>query len=183
MKICFTGHRPEKLGGYNWNTSKNLAIIREIRIALLKLIEEENPNKIEFICGGALGTDQMSFEVCYRLKEFYKGKIKITIEVAVPYKNQPKKWFNKVDINRYYSQLERADKVTEVDSVAGYIRTKTPIGEHNNYKLQIRNEYMVDSSDIVVAIYDGSRGGTANCIEYAEKKDKRIIVINPNCMN
>ena len=24
--VCFTGHRPNKLGGYNWNSKKNILI-------------------------------------------------------------------------------------------------------------------------------------------------------------
>jgi uncharacterized phage-like protein YoqJ len=45
--------------------------------------------------------------------------------------------------------------------------------------MQKRNEYMVDNSDIVIAVWDGSKGGTYNCVKYAEKLGKKIIVINP----
>jgi len=42
------------------------------------------------------------------------------------------------------------------------------------------NEWMVDNSSILIAIYDGSKnGGTFNCIEYAKNKGKEIIVIDP----
>ena len=39
---------------------------------------------------------------------------------------------------------------------------------------------MVYESDKVIAVWDGSKSGTCNCIKYAEKKNKEIIVINPN---
>lgn len=45
--------------------------------------------------------------------------------------------------------------------------------------MQKRNEYMTDNSDIVIAVWDGSKGGTANCVRYAKKLNKEIIVINP----
>ena len=32
-----------------------------------------------------------------------------------------------------------------------------------------RNEYMVDLADKIIAVWDGSNGGTANCVKYAEK--------------
>jgi uncharacterized phage-like protein YoqJ len=44
---------------------------------------------------------------------------------------------------------------------------------------QKRNEFMVDNADTVLAIWDGSSGGTANCVQYAIKKDKRVLHYNP----
>ena len=50
--------------------------------------------------------------------------------------------------------------------------------------MQKRNEYMVDRligvNDILLAIYNGStKGGTANCINYAKSLDINIEYINP----
>ena len=38
---------------------------------------------------------------------------------------------------------------------------------------------MVDNSDIIIAVWDGTKGGTYNCVQYAKKKNKEIIQINP----
>jgi hypothetical protein len=38
---------------------------------------------------------------------------------------------------------------------------------------------MVDRCDIVIAAWDGSRGGTGHCVEYARHKKKEIIVLTP----
>jgi uncharacterized phage-like protein YoqJ len=35
---------------------------------------------------------------------------------------------------------------------------------------QLRNEWMVDRSSRVIAVYDGKAGGTRNTINYARKK-------------
>jgi len=43
----------------------------------------------------------------------------------------------------------------------------------------LRNRYMVMRSDIVLAVWNGQAGGTANTIRYAQRLDKRIYVINP----
>lgn len=48
-----------------------------------------------------------------------------------------------------------------------------------DWLMQKRNEYMVDLADRVIAVWDGSKGGTANCIKYAEKVGKEIIKIKP----
>jgi uncharacterized phage-like protein YoqJ len=44
---------------------------------------------------------------------------------------------------------------------------------------QKRNEWMVDNGDIGVAVWDGSPGGTANCVKYALAQEKRLWNINP----
>jgi len=38
---------------------------------------------------------------------------------------------------------------------------------------------MVDHSDVLMAMWDGSSGGTKNCYKYAKDKNKRIIRIDP----
>ena len=40
---------------------------------------------------------------------------------------------------------------------------------------QIRNEFMVDAADVLAAFFDGSQGGTANCVRYAQRVGKKII--------
>ena len=46
--------------------------------------------------------------------------------------------------------------------------------------MEIRNQYMVDNSDCTIAVWDGSRGGTGNCVKDAVKAGNEIIRINPN---
>lgn len=38
---------------------------------------------------------------------------------------------------------------------------------------------MVDNSDAVIAVWDGTAGGTKNCFDYATKIGKKIIRIDP----
>jgi uncharacterized phage-like protein YoqJ len=40
---------------------------------------------------------------------------------------------------------------------------------------QCRNEFMVDAADVLAAFFDGSQGGTANCVRYAQRVGKKII--------
>ena len=39
---------------------------------------------------------------------------------------------------------------------------------------------MIDNSDILIAVFDGSKSGTKNCIDYAKKHNKEIIIIDLN---
>lgn len=51
-------------------------------------------------------------------------------------------------------------------------------GGYAVWKFQKRNEWMVDNCDLLVAVWDGSRGGTANCIDYAKKVGRPIEYLN-----
>ena len=48
--------------------------------------------------------------------------------------------------------------------------------------MQTRNEWMVDKADVVIACFDGTNGGTANCVNYAREKNKELIIIDPQGM-
>ena len=53
-------------------------------------------------------------------------------------------------------------------------------------KMQIRNRYMVDwlgdSTGLLIAVWDGSPGGTANCVNYAKLKCRPILRIDPSTL-
>ena len=60
--VCFTGHRPNKLGGYNWNSEKNILIRNCIKNEIVNLLRKYPNEDFHFICGGALGFDQFATE-------------------------------------------------------------------------------------------------------------------------
>lgn len=60
-----------------------------------------------------------------------------------------------------YRALRAAAFRVEIVSPGGYAA----------WKMHERNRWMVDHADHILALWDGGKdGGTANCIEYAEKK-------------
>lgn len=42
---------------------------------------------------------------------------------------------------------------------------------------QVRNEWMVDRSNLVIAVFNGSKSGTKNTVEYAKRKGVEVINI------
>lgn len=52
-------------------------------------------------------------------------------------------------------------------------------GGYAAWKMQVRNEYIVNNSDSMIAVHDGSKGGTYNCIKYAESLGREIFRIDP----
>lgn len=182
LKISFTGHRPNKLGGYQWGNKIQKEVSKEIEKNILDIIERTEEKEIVFYSGGAIGVDQIAFEVVDSLKEviwFIDEDITIKNNIAIPFKDQDRLWRIN-DKERYKSQKKRADNVIYVDTEKGYETYGAEEGKYDVRKMQKRNEYMVDNSDILIAIFDGSKSGTKNCIDYAKKHNKEIIIIDLN---
>ena len=87
--VCFTGHRPNKLGGYNWNSKKNILIRNCIKNEIVNLLRKYPNEDFHFICGGALGFDLFATEAVINLKNNNPDR-DITLEIAIPFKDQCK---------------------------------------------------------------------------------------------
>ena len=147
MIICGTGHRPNKLGGYDDATH-----IRLVELASKWLAE--HPEATTVISGGALGWDQAlagAAIVQFRI-----------LELALPFPGFEDRWpmSSKAHL---YSLIHTGAKTTYVCE-----------GPYAGWKMQERNKWMVDHADQVLALWDGSNGGTSNCIRYANKVGKPI---------
>lgn len=110
----------------------------------------------------ALGIDTICAEIVLELK---KKRLDIKLECAIPCKNQTEKWNNK-SIKRYNCILSKADKIVYVSS-----------SDYFNGCMQKRNRYMVDNSSLVIAVYAGMGGGTKQTIDYAQKQNIKVWVI------
>jgi uncharacterized phage-like protein YoqJ len=152
--MCFTGHRPNKLPGrYD---KCHIYLKNPLKEELQRIKERYNITKA--YCGMALGFDQIAAAVCLDLD--------IPVVASIPCKNYESKW-PKFSRDIYNSLLE------SIESSGGEI-----IYLKDNYTpscLQIRNIYMVDHSAVVLACWDGSDGGTSNCIDYAKRQCREII--------
>lgn len=127
-------------------------------LAIQNNLTELNPEHT--ISGVAVGFDQLFAVICIRLG--------IPFIAAVPFIGQESKWPEHVQ-KQYKKILTKAKEVVIVSD-----------GEYSNEKFIIRNEWIVNNSDKLLAYYDGSvRSGTGNCFNYAKKMDKEIIRINP----
>ena len=176
--ITFAGHRPDKLYGYDLKDERYLKLNKFLEEMLEDKILNEGYDK--FISGGALGFDTVAFLSVKNLKEKYPHIQNI---IAVPFENQSTKWSTK-DKSLYNWMKNKADDIVYVDTIEGYDRTGTEIGVFHRDKLMIRNEYMVDNSDLLIALWNGdNKSGTANCIKYAKKVlTNNTILINPNTL-
>lgn len=158
---CFTGHRPEKLpwGANEWD-ERCVRVKEKLNDALAAAYEEGFRH---FICGMARGCDLYFAEAVLALKE--RG-VDVTLEAAVPFAGQSASW-NAVQRDRYERIISRCDSVNILrDRYTGDCM-------HN------RNRYMVDHSSLVIAVYDGSNGGTRRTLEYALHQKIPFVDIDP----
>jgi uncharacterized phage-like protein YoqJ len=150
--IAFTGHRSDKLGGYDVPNPTYVQVCRETEALLVEL----KPTKC--ISGMAIGFDSWSANVCIKLG--------IPWLASIPFLGQEKRWPKKSQ-DQYHWLLSKATEqviVCDSFSLAAFQR---------------RNEHMVDNCDEVISCWNGTKGGTANCIAYAEKMGKPIHRIVP----
>jgi len=171
--VAFTGHRPtaEGMGGYG-DTPGNKALFEKL-YSVCKAAYEHNGTR-EFITGMALGTDSIAASAVLYLKLKYPD---IKLVAAVPFKNQDCKW-PKHSRDAYHNLLSQCDEIVYVDEILGY-RLGNP-GQYSAAKMQKRNEYMVDRAEGIIGVYNGAeKGGTYNCIYYAESIGKPVYIIDP----
>lgn len=86
-------------------------------------------------------------------------------------------------VNYWYTKtLKLADAVYYVDTIPKYqLDKKTPVEKFSSFKLNIRNFFMVDQSSIMIAGWNESKnkGGTYNCLAYAERKNCEYYHLDP----
>ena len=137
--IAGTGHRPDKLGGYDAAIAQRLIALA--RAALMKYQPDE------VISGMALGWD-----TALALAAIDLG---VPLTAAVPFDGQESRWRMEQQ-RQFHAILERATSVVIVKP-----------GGYAVWKMQARNEWMVDRATKLLSLWNGSAGGTANCVEYA----------------
>lgn len=154
MIVAVTGHRPDKLGKeYDYSGPYSQFIYDK----MWKWLIENKPEKV--ISGMALGVDQIWANVAINLF--------IPVIAAIPFKGQESNW-PKGSRNIYNALLKRVSEKVYVSK-----------GRYTAAKMQIRNEWMVNNCDLLFAVWNGTDGGTANCIRYANSVGRKIIILNP----
>lgn len=159
ISCCFSGHRPEKLPwGDNERDERCLALKAQLRAALQKAYDEGYRH---FICGMARGCDTYFCDEALRLRDRVQD---ITVEAAIPCLSQSDGWTEE-QRQRYRDLLERCNYRTVVQE------------KYDPGCMHRRNRYMVDHSGFLLAVHDGTTGGTHYTIEYALRRQRDVLVL------
>lgn len=170
--LGFTGHRPDRLGGYNERNPLAEAVkawgLRTIARFLVAGYDT-------FITGGALGFDTWMGEILMAdiQVQLPDGEQRLfprsswQLRVYAPFMGQAHKWPPHAQ-ERYMRLLKAADEVRYISEKYG------PDAMHK------RNRAIVIDCNALVACFDGSRaGGTWHAMHYAETRHRPVLWYNP----
>ena len=176
-KVAFTGHRPPKIGGYNKDNPLRIAVRQAIKDTLQRIIDTHKDCEVVVISGGALGVDTDAASVA--------DELSLRFIVAAPCKNQDSKWPAESQ-QAYQAMCSAADTELAQELSANYEGTSGKDGvlyihdgSYTSFCMQKRNEWMVNNCDELVAIWDSTPGGTANCVNFAKLIGCKITRIHP----
>ncbi|RLF46633.1 MAG: hypothetical protein DRN29_04855 [Thermoplasmata archaeon] len=151
FKIAFTGHRPGKL--------PNIAAVKSQVSQFLSRQLKLHPDLL-VISGGALGADQLAAEVCIELGIPFVFVLPFPVSIFTARWNSS----SRAHLRYLISHAVRTFVVQSTFSMSGYQR---------------RNEVMVRHSNLLCAVWNGSSGGTANTVRYAQSVGREIHFIRP----
>ena len=159
---AFTGHRPKKFPwGYDETDTRCVALKKALADQIIKLVEA---GYTDFFSGMAEGADTWAALIVLTLKNENPA---LRLHCILPCERQADQWTASAR-ELYFSILEQADNVV-------YVSRKYSKG----CMLQ-RNRYLVDHAACLLAVYNGEqRGGTAMTVRYAQKLERKIIILNP----
>ncbi len=131
----------------------------EVKASLDEIVQKYGKDAV-WICGGAIGLDSHAAQ--------YAMENEIRLRLVLPCAPEVMtKYWNPAQKKVLEDTIKYAEKVDVLSSV------------YNVTFYQKRNEKMVDMSEVLCAFFDGSSGGTANCVRYARQKGHHIDVYNP----
>ena len=149
-RCCFTGHRPDKMKFGE----------EEIKQLLEKAIDDAiSEGYVTFITGMAMGTDIWAAEIVLERKKVNKD---LHLICALPHPNFESRRSMREKI-RFNKIIKKADLVKEIND------------HYFTGCYQVRNEWMVDRSNLVIAVFNGQKSGTKNTVDYAKRKGVNVV--------
>ena len=164
--VCFTGHRPKLLYGYDM--SKYKPLIQTMTVVVERLIQN---GFTTFISGAAQGVDQLALIVLKNLKPKYPHIKNI---VFVPFKNHHKNWQH----DGAFGQNMYQDLLSATDEIRNISKSYTK----DCYKK--RDLAMVENSSVTIGVLKPEliKSGTAMTLRAARARNHPTIIIDPDTL-
>lgn len=149
MRIAATGHRPPRLG-LSYGPADNKLLTMFAKQMLTDSME--GYENVSIISGMAQGWDQAVAHAAILLN--------LPLIAALPFEGQESRW-PYAGRKRYDAILGHAEEVVTVSK-----------GGFDSKKYLVRDEWMVNNCDAVLALWDGTEeGGTYYTVRYAKEFD------------
>lgn len=159
---CCTGHRPNGFPyAYKSDVEKHENYIKNLTTAIENAIERYDIK--EFYSGMAMGVDLDFADIVLNLRDTKYSNIRLCC--IIPCLDQCKKW-DVENIVRYNRIIDNANSSIIISK------------RYNDDCMLARNRYMVERSDLVIAVWNGcKKGGTWYTIRYAMSLNKPITYV------
>ena len=151
-RCAFTGHRPEKVIGSEGR------IIVELRKEILLAIDE---GYNVFLTGMSRGVDLWAADIVIELRRYKKD---LKLMCVIPFEGMEDRW--PVDWKKHYNMVRK-----EADSVHVLSDRYSP----DVY--QMRNQWLVNHSSRLIAVFNSEPSGTGNTIQYAQEQGIPVDII------
>lgn len=156
ISIAITGHRPQKLYGYDIATPQWTLLRAAMRSFLCEGLAVQ-PEGLHCLSGMALGVDQLFALVVLELKD---AGYPLTLSAVCPCRGLERCW---KDASIWHSIMEKADTVTYVHD-----------GPFTPPCFEQRDQYLLAHCNVLLAAYAGIAGGTARCVSAAVSQGKPV---------
>lgn len=164
---AITGHRPTR---FKWKYQEHYAGCQRLKKRLREqfaLLYEQGVRR--FYVGGALGVDMWAGEILLEMKG-QPGYRDLDLYLILPCEGHDRKW----------DERSRKRMAFLREHCTGMIIVGEGMSAEN---YRVRNQYMVDRADVLLAVYDNDRSvrsGTGMTVHFAEEKGLQIILIHPD---
>lgn len=161
MTTCaLTGHRPAH---FSFQDKEQHPDCVALKVSMREQISQLAARGVTtFLTGMALGVETWGAEIVLELKE---KDPRLKLVAVLPCETQANKWTER-QRERYFDILARCDE-------AVYVRRR-----YRASCMLERNRYLVEHSEILLAVYDGAPGsGTAYTVGYAQQKSREVILL------
>ena len=160
-RCAFTGYRPQKMPfGFDETDPRCIDFKKRVRATIQTLYDMGYRH---FISGGALGMDMFAAEAVVELR---KQHPEVILEMVSPFDDQASKW-----PEEYRAPHDLLFELADITTATSHVYTKSA--------MFIRNRYLVNNADLLLAAYDGQPGGTAMTCELAHRYNVPIMKIKP----
>jgi uncharacterized phage-like protein YoqJ len=163
---CIFGHRPKKLPLMYDEQSPDC---RRLKMLLYSEVDKMREIGVTtFLIGMAPGVDIFAAKIVLDIRRDYPDD-NIRLVAVLPFEGQADRWAE-IYRARYFRILAKADEVVTLQT------------RYTDDCLLEHNRYMLNSSSHLIAVYNGSEGGTKYTVDRAVEEEMDVVIINPDTM-